>query len=257
MRRCSMALLVGALCAAPLTATAGPITIISSYVAACTSGSGCSVDTSTSYGARTVSAAGVGTSSTTAINWLDTGSGALFDFDMRHSREGMVSSYAQSFASSVQFTVGPQNTTYAISGTYNASHPGSSGYVFQEAQLANVNGFTPFYEYGYSTATINETLTLGALNDGESNAGFGTLTGTLMAGHTYRFYFNSYIQAYPDPDNGATADGCVTLSIGGATGAGACGLPTAVPDAGSSALLLGPTLAALFALGRRASRAAN
>ena len=95
---------------------------------------------------------------------------------------------------------------------------------------------------------------LGVAGDGDfSNTTQGSLTGTLLAGHQYEFYFEDFIQAFPQTDFGATATGCITLSIGGATGGGACGV-AAVPEPGSLALA-GLALAGL-GLARRKARPA-
>jgi hypothetical protein len=178
-------------------------------------------------------AEGVATS-TTWLNWIDTGTGALFDFDFAHTRPGNYTAYALSTESQLRFTVGPQDTTYAISGAYQVTDLGAPGLVSWITFLQREGFGVVMQDRSQSANTSNESFTVANSADGESNDNFGSLTGTLLAGQTYRFSFNSSIQAYPDVDSGANAIGCVTLSIGGATGAGSCGAPTAVPDPGVS-----------------------
>ena len=92
-----------------------------------------------------------------------------------------------------------------------------------------------------SRNTLNESLVLGVAEDGDHyNVTSGVLSGTLRRGYSYHFYVNNFIDAYPDADLGASATGCVTLSLGGATGAGTCGLPVqghSVPEPSTLALL--------------------
>ncbi len=69
------------------------------------------------------------------------------------------------------------------------------------------------------------------------NVNTGSLTGNLAADTQYRFNFYAYIQEHPHGDDGATATGCVTLAIGGATGGGQCGISSSVPAPAPLALL--------------------
>ena len=239
MRRLLVTLVFGGVCAFPIAASASPITINSSFLGNCVSdgisGGVCPTDSSTVYGQRVLTATDGGASATTWLNWIDTGTGALFDFDFTHTRTGALDSYSESFESILTFTVGSQNTTYAISGAYQVVDVGAPGSVYSAARLSSSSGGTLMYDSSQSRNTSNESFTLGIPSDGDyANVSSGSLTGTLLAGQTYQFFFDNYIYAYPEADSGASAKGCVTLSIGGATGAGACGAATAVPDTGVS-----------------------
>jgi hypothetical protein len=169
---------------------------------------------------------------------VDSSTGALFDYDFSHARPGTDRSYSQTYADVLRFTVGPQDTTYAVSGKYTATDVGAPGRVYLESYLRHVDAATLlFRDVSGSNATTNESFTLGVANDGDvalENINTGSLTGTLLAGQTYEFHFNSFIFAFPEGDSGTSAEGCVTLSIGGATGGGACGVQTSVPDLGVS-----------------------
>jgi hypothetical protein len=221
-------------------ATAAPITVDSSTVTSCAYDGDfittCNSDLSTAYGARVVSATDGGSSSTSLINYVDTGAGAVFDFDFSHTRIGAQSAYGSSGAD-LFFTVGPQDTTYAISGVYSAVGVGG---VYSYATLVEGGTNTLMLDNSGSGFTPNESFTLGVAGDGDRfNTTLGSLTGTLQAFQTYRFLFNNYIQTYPQTDSGASASGCVTLSIGGATGAETCGSSalTPVPEPATLSLL--------------------
>ena len=232
-------------------ASAAPVSIVSSYTRSCVQGS-CSNDSSLLYGTRTTSEASGGSSSTTTSTWLDTGTGTLFDFDFDHSRSGAHFAHAQSLNYFLQFTVGADDITYAISGKYSATDVGAPGTVYSYVYLVDsFLGTTQYVDFKYSTQTVNESFTLGAALDGDTeNISDGMLTGTLRAGQTYQFYFDNYISVNGGTD-ATSATGCVTLSLGGATGAGSCGAAVAVPDFGlSTGGLLTIALGALATLRR-------
>ena len=75
-----------------------------------------------------------------------------------------------------------------------------------------------FRETSQSRSTSNESFLLGVAGDGDYfKSTTGSLTGNLLAGHNYRFFFNSLIQAFgPSGETlvAATANGNVTLQIG-------------------------------------------
>jgi hypothetical protein len=255
MRRVLVTLIVGAICSFPIAAWAGPITILGSTVQSCAApnngSASCSPDTSTTYGARMVSAANEGASSTTWVNWIDAGpGGALFDFDFAHTRLGQLYSYAQSYGSITFMAL--EDTTYAISGSYTVTDVGDPGLVYSYASLHRPNGVPVFRDVSHSSFTANEILTVGSNTDGEINTFVGSATGTLLAGQTYEFLLIHYLSTVPEADRGASATGCVTLTIGVANGAGSCGSPATVPDNGiSTASLLALALGVLACSSQR------
>jgi MYXO-CTERM domain-containing protein len=230
------------------TANASPITItnssIGSYARDGLVGGVYDVDTSVLFGSRSLLAVDGGSSSATDINWVDTGSGALFDFDMNHTRTGAHYSISESYASALYFTAN-ENTTYNITGQYTVDDVTSAGRSYSDVFLQNItSGYTMFRDYSYSDNTVDESFTVGIASEGDmSNTFAGSQAGNLIAGNQYRFQFNNYVQAYPTADGGSSATGCVTLSIGGATGAGSCG-SSSVPEP-MPLTLLGAGLAAL------------
>ena len=221
---------------AALTANASPITITSSYIGVYAydgiAGDVNDVDTSVAFGSRSILAVDGGNSSATDINWVDTGSGALLDFDMNHVRTGSYLSYSQSYQSVLNFTANV-NTTYSISGEYSADDATTAGRTFSLVYLRNITAgnVDEFRDFEFSEQTVDESFTVGTAGEGDLNSAFtGSQFGNLIAGNEYSFYFSNFTQAFPSADGGASATGCVTLSIGGATGAGSCGAIPSVPE---------------------------
>ena len=241
MRRAQVVLLalIGG-CGLPTAASASPVTLIQHATYACLGSLDCAKDASLEFGARTIARRLTSRRSMTSINLLDTGLGALFDFDFRQTRNGLPGGYSYSF-SDLTFVVGAQDATYEISGLYTATHGGAPGRVSSGASLLDRTDYRSlFRDHSLSENTENESFTLGVAGDGDlyNSTSVASLRGTLLAGHTYYLSFQVLIGA-PDADSGATANGCVTLSIGGATGAEPCGIPVVpkVPEPSSASLL--------------------
>jgi hypothetical protein len=139
----------------------------------------------------------------------------------------------------IYFTV-DQDVYYSAAGAYSAIDPDGL-LLSQTAWLSDVGtGFDVFKFSQGSDSTPNESFLLGAAGGDSSNVGLGSLSGTLTAGHDYRFWYDSYVSAWPSSSwTNATSSGYVSLSF------------TPIPEP-SSALLVSLGLSG-FALLRRAS----
>jgi len=237
MRRFLAALLLCCATAAPVAAAVVTINSSTLVTEAYNVTYDTDTDNSTAYGTRTLTSAVGGSSSTTLVDWQHTGSDALFNFDFAQARTGASGAYAYTRESTLIFTVGPASTTYSLSGLYSMTGPANRTYSGVSLVDAST-GLLLFRDISESRNTANEIFSLGVAGDGDyGNTTLGSLTGTLLAGRTYYLSFEHFIQAFPLRDGGATATGCLTLSIGGATGGGDCGVP-AVPLPAAAWLLL-------------------
>lgn len=191
-------------------------------------------------------------SNTTTINYSSDATSAIFSVDMLHTidntldvvEEGVCCDSAYTENSRPLFFTADVDTTYAISGFYRAT-----GDTLRTYTNTNLFDFTTstllMHEQELSDNAANESFTIDGNGTGDtSNIIFGSLTGNLLAGHSYSFYFEDYIQAYngsTEVFGAATATGNVTLTIG---------TPTSVPEPSLLALLsLG--LVSMVATGRR------
>jgi hypothetical protein len=131
-----------------------------------------------------------------------------------------------------------------LSGQFSVTDVTTSGSVYSFVYLRDVTNSTYLYrDLDQSVNTLNESFNVGIFGEGDyHNISLGSASGNLIAGNQYQFNFVHFIQAYPTADGGASATGCVTLSIGGATGAGSCGISVPEP---MPLTLLGAGLAAL------------
>lgn len=238
---------------AAMQAAASPITIVpSSLIGAWAGddfGNSASDDTSTEFGTRSVSVTYGRNSSTAQIDLQDSGSGALLDFDFYHVRVGESRARAGFQLDPLRFTVGEFDISYSLSGLYSMT--GSANRLSAQTILQDTGtGEFLFYELQDSDDKADESFRLGAPKvGGSNNSTSGSLTGTLLAGHSYAFRAYWSVLAMPRTDSGATATGCLTLSIGDATGGGQCGLGV-VPEPGSLALV-GAALGGVVAMRRR------
>lgn len=237
---------VGQALAAPITITTAVVTT-TAFDIGLTDGD---VDSSTAYGVRTVTSQQGVSIATTQRNWQDTGSGAVFDFDFAQRRSGLPNAYADTDGY-VDFTVGAADVSYVLSGLFAMSGP-ANRIVASMSLVDRSTGVALFGGGSLSEDTADESFTLGVAGGGDLlDLLEGSLTGTLLAGHDYRLDWAYFIQAAPRSDNGATASGCLTLSLNGAAGDGLCGVgANAVPEPGSLAL----ALAALALAARRRGR---
>lgn len=188
---------------------------------------------------QTLTATSGNSSSVTDINYTGDATSAVLSVDMSHSIDntGGASTpggFDYAYTDDVYFYfTADLNTTYEISGFYDML--GTATRTYTEVWLRDLTaGTTLMREHESSDFTASESFLVDGLGTGDiSNYILGSLTGDLLAGHNYQFYFANYIQSY----NGAetftanTATGNMTLTIG---------TPTSVPE---------PSILALLSLG--------
>ena len=153
--------------------------------------------------------------SSASSRYLLSDSGFSITFD--HARTATNDTRGQSYGY-VYFQVG-EDVDYNAAGTYTAvdsSTAFSHGRtVILESQLYDLTTSSYVYlSHQDSRQTANESFTLGGAGGDFDNVLSGSLTGTLVAGHDYRFFYQAMIDAYPlSLTYSATATGFVSLSF--------------------------------------------
>lgn len=199
-----------------------------------------------SPGVKTVTASGGNNSATASAELQGSGDNVTLSLLFDQNRVGAMHSYAN-LNGFIQFSVSA-STTYEVSGNYAVTDASGAGTVYLASYMTDVSlGGAYLYNSAQQSNFIeNESFTLGGAGGDTQNQMTGFLTGSLVAGHTYRMEFFLISQAIPDADGGTVGSGALTFKIGN-------GAPAAsVPDAGSSLGLLGLALAAVAAARRRA-----
>lgn len=180
-------------------------------------------------------------SSSTTINYGGDDESAFFSWDFSQSFDntlGGVHGFCCDNASTysqVEFTA-EEDLFYTTTGYSDLVNLVGTDINFQVSQVGHNSGGgvdpATFWENKASNATENESFTLGTGTGGDVlNQNFGSLTGQLLAGHTYTFrtYFGIFDPASA-PYVSASAVGNVTIAFST--------IPTAVPESNSLALLI-------------------
>ena len=221
------------LTAATAPAWAVPITVTSTdVVAAVYDGfQNYQADYSTSINHATTLSASVGNATaTTDITWTGDDNGTAFRFDTAHSINNSNSSggdSAKSRAIGVSFTAN-ETINYGISGFYTASG-GEAHRTYQDVFLQDLTtGEYLFYNHAYSDYVADESFTLGDGIGGDSgHEEYGSLTGSLIAGHSYELSFQQFIQ---DPFiNGIAGSAVGQICLITGNGDGNCGVTAPEP----------------------------
>lgn len=142
-----------------------------------------------------------------------------FDITFDHVR--LATSGSQGYSSgTITFSV-DQDVDYVASGSYTAVDSEGRRIYFR-AVLANVTlAYNEFNSLQVSESTPNESFTLGLTEGDAGNTLTGSLTGTLVAGYDYAFYYTAFIDTVPAATtSGATATGSLSLSFVPEPGAG-------------------------------------
>lgn len=103
------------------------------------------------------------------------------------------------------------DTTYALGGSF----ANTSGQTFLFSSLFDQSTATYLFDNYQDNHAFNPfTANLGATNGNLQNQYAGSLTGTLLAGHTYEWLVHGQTGATYATDDGATATGSAILSFG-------------------------------------------
>lgn len=217
-------------CVVP-SAMAIPVSVTSNYIAVITSdengspsGDGSSFTGTSIPVNQTLTASAGNSHNTTNINYSGDASSAIFSVDMSSSIDntnGTGFDYALTYEHTLVLTA-DANTTFSISGFNDMT--GLAAIYMDVTFYDLTDNAQLFRENEFSLATTDELFSLNGVADGDNfNNISGSLTGNLIAGHDYRFYFSSYIQDYMNDYDGsggyvrniaAIAESNVTLSIG-------------------------------------------
>jgi hypothetical protein len=102
------------------------------------------------------------------------------------------------------------NVPYTAAGTFS----NSDGATKLLAKLRDTTTNSVVFESVQQSIGGPAVFNLGGLAGNDFNVFSGSLTGTLLANHSYEWLSYAYTYAFPGPDNGATAGGNVSLTIG-------------------------------------------
>ena len=193
-------------------------------------------DTNTSINHTATLSGSVGNSeSTTDINWTGDEFGTVFLFDTTHAFNNLDFSGPDVASSDASlFFTATDSVDYGISAFYAAS----GGEANRTTQLIYLRDLTTstylFFDYAESYEEVDESFVIGDGTGGDDlHEEIGSLTGSLVAGHDYKFRFYQAIQEAPVSGVIGSGIGQVCL-ITGASNA-SCGL--AVPEPMGIALL--------------------
>ena len=237
---------------APFALQAMPVTVTSNHIESLSYDNGTWISDSTNNTSipfsAILSATSGNSSSVTDVDWTGGDNFVLFDASFNHNINNSDDTtggfdYAQTYQSTIAFSTN-DDSAYALSGLYdfNISNGGRSYY---DVYLRDdTQGIDLFRDTTLSTTggDLSQIFNLGVGGDGNTyNITLGSLTGNLIAGNNYSFYFETNIITLHDQLNtqgAGVASGNVALLIGD---------PSLVPEPMSFALMI----LGLFALGQR------
>lgn len=176
------------------------------------------------------------------VDYAQSGEGETLSSDLTQRKDGEIDDFS-SGASRTSFAV-TANTNYYLSGDYNVQDMTSSGEVYLYSYLLDItNGIFLSVDLQVSHNTRNEHFVLGGSGGDASNYSPGSLSGNLIAGNTYEYYWYATIHGYPDADGGASAVGNFTLVLGDGA--------AAVPEPASITMFALGALGMMFARRKR------
>lgn len=193
----------------PGIASAMPITINSNSVGAGASDSSAEITdvyTSTAIPASaTVSAVSGTSSSINNINYLGSASGVSLGVDMSHTINNLDGGvdYSMTYDNIMRFTAN-ESASYSLSGFYDITGTSTNSSLY--VNLSDVTTGSTLY-LNFLTSSDDTSFLLG-------NDAIGSLTGSLITGHEYQFFFVASIGDTASTLGQATASGEVVLDIG-------------------------------------------
>lgn len=99
---------------------------------------------------------------------------------------------------------------YTVTGLYSNSGIG----IFFSSHLRDVTANSYVYDNYQGTKGVAAALSLGGTDGTETNYLQGSLTGTILANHSYAWFVVAYTQNYPNADLGALAEGNASIAFG-------------------------------------------
>lgn len=162
----------------------------------------------------------------------------LIEFEHSHASDSVSSQYAGS-TGLIQFSV-DSDVLYLLDGIYQADDDSLGDWILLEAKLIdNSAGAISLFENSQaSDSTVDESFDLGLAEGDSANVLLGSLTGLLVAGHTYTLEYTAEIEDRDLCCSSTLANGHIRLQL------------TAIPEP-STALSVGLGLAALSGARRR------
>lgn len=159
-------------------------------------------------------------------------SSSVFSISFAQGRDGAQNSSATSYGW-IYFHPTDDTTSYSIGGSYTFSTP----YAYFGVELYDQTTGQDVQAWNQTSndwGASGDTFTAGG-SEGEGYGGTGSLAGSLTKNDSYVFFYQLQIEAFPNPDAGATATGNVSLNFADDSAVAAAPLPTSA-SAGLSLL---------------------
>ena len=129
-----------------------------------------------------------------------------------HVRPPALNDWAQSLGD-IFFSV-DQDVDYEASGSYTVIDSDGRLISYQSQLIDLTSGMVLYESRQESRSTPNESFTLGGSGGDFGNTSSGSLTGMLIGGHDYYFFYDALIQALPTASTTvATASGFLSLNF--------------------------------------------
>lgn len=147
-----------------------------------------------------------GYSSVTTSDFSSAGDSASFSVAFSQAR-GALYGYAEGDAF-VEFSISA-DVAYSLAGQY----ANTAGWTSLSSSLYDMTAGNLFF-FNVQQSNVSDSFTLGKTEGSHYNWLEGSLTGTLLAGHSYRWIVSAVSEEFLAAESGATASGGATLLIG-------------------------------------------